>query len=82
MERMFFLLINLKQVGTIFQTADLMLSKIQDMGNTTQNMFITITFIAIFMKNQEQQEVSRRHHQVNSYQKVNSMTKADGDSKI
>jgi len=76
---MYFLLISQKQVGITSQTVDLMLNKTQDKVSTIQSMFITTTFTLMFMSNQDKPEELRAQTQVNSFQKVSSMTRADGE---
>lgn len=80
MEQMFCLLINPKQDGTIFQIVDLTLNKTQDMENIIQNMFIITIYILTYMKSQDKQEELKEHPQTNSFKKVNSLMKPDGDN--
>jgi hypothetical protein len=76
---MYFSLISQKRVGTIFQIVDLMLNKTQDKVSTIQSMFTTTTFTLMSMSNQDKPEELQAPMQVNSFQRVSSMTRADGE---
>jgi len=80
MERMFCLLINLRQDGITFQTVDLILNKTPDMENSTQSMSIITTSILMFMKNLDKQEEFKEQTEINSFKKVNSLMNPDGDN--
>ena len=73
------LLTNQKLDGTIFLTVDSTLNRTQDKVSITQSMSITTISILMLMLNQGQQEVLKVLQLVNSYPRVNSMTKTDGE---
>ena len=79
MVHMYSLPISQKQDGTIFQTVDLMLSKTPDKVSTIQNTSTITTFTLMSMLIQEQLGELREPVLGNISQKVNSMTKADGE---
>ena len=79
-ERMFCLLINLRQDGITFQTVDLTLNKTPDMVNSLQSMFIITISTLMLMKSQDKREVFKEPIQINSFKKVNSLMNPDGDN--